>query len=258
MSAEVAEQLIRPALATPRDRSVASGPIAARELRRDHDGVWRRYLRLQDSGFLPRALLPDAADMRLRLLPEGMAAGAGDALIYGATPEPDGWQLRRIGRSDADLFQFAPDLPLLLGAFADGWRKGEAVFHLPCQPGQMNPACGAADPSEGEMAGRLVMQSGSGRTRAACIWLVAAEADEVVGAEGVTLSGPERAEGGRVWRISGHGPLKVGVGHRFEIDTSAAHEVPDARLVPVGAILPSWRTESDRGPVYLGMPQGTR
>jgi hypothetical protein len=256
MSAEVAEQLIRPALAAARERPVVSGPLATRELRRDHAGRWHWYLRLQDAGFLPKALLRDAADLRLRLLPEGTAASGSGALIYSATPEPDGWQLRRIGGSGAASFQFRPDLPFILGAFADGRRMGEVLIS-PSLPSLADEPSfwRAADPSEGETAARLVMQSGSGRTRAACLWLAAAETDEVAGAEGVTVDGSQFTDGGRVWRISGHGLLKVGVRHRFNIVTLAAHEAPDARLVPVGAILPGWRTERDRGPVYLGTPQ---
>ena len=99
MSPEIAEQLIRPALGSARGvRTVAGGPLASRELRRDQSGCWRWFLRLNEEGFLPHALLPGADGLRLRLLPVGGAIETMDAPVYLAAPEPGGWRVRRFGQ----------------------------------------------------------------------------------------------------------------------------------------------------------------
>jgi len=257
MSPEVAEQLIRPALGGARGRNAVPGPLAVRELCRDEAGRWRWFLRMHDDGFLPELLLPAASDLRLRLLPVGAAASAPDAPVYTATPaDQGGWQVRRIGRRGAAVLPLEPQVPFVLGAFADGRPKGEIVI----APGVPVPAEApslwrAADPSEGSGATRLVSQPGSGRTRAPCLWLLGSEAAEAVAGEGVSLEGPEPVAGGNLWRVSGRGLLSLGTQHRFRIEIAAAEETPEARLVPVGEVLPVWRIEQERGLVYRGKPR---
>ena len=213
-------------------------------------------MRLRDSGFLPQLLLAAAAGMRLRLLPVGPAASSGEAPVYSATPDEGGWQVRRIGRAGAALLPLDPQVPFVLGAFADGRPKGEIV----AAPGIPIPAEApslwrAADPSEGSGATRLVSQPGSGRVRAPWLWLLGSEAEEAAAGEGVSLEGPEPVAGGRLWRVSGRGLLSLGMQHKFRVETAAADEAPEARLAAVGEVLPVWRTERYGGLAYRGKPQ---
>lgn len=256
MSPEVAEQLIRPALGSARGRTAAPGPLAVRELCRNEAGKWHWFLRLHDAGFLPEVLLPGAADLRLRLLPVGAAISATEAPVYAATPDQGGWQVRRIGRSGVALLPFEPQVPFVLGAFADGRPKGEIVVASGgVTPAEAPSLWRAADPSEGSGATRLVSQPGSGRARAPCLWLLGSETTEAAAEEGVALHGPEPVAGGKLWRVSGRGLLSLGAEYRFRIETCAAEEAPEARLVPVGEVLPAWRTERERGLVYRGKPR---
>ena len=257
MSPEIAEQLIRPALRSTRGvRIVAGGPLVVRELRRDQAGCWRWFLRLNEDGFLPDALLPGADGLRLRLLQVGEATETVDAPVYLAAPEQGGWRIRRFGHSGATLIPFAPRIPFILGAFADGRRKGEVVI-APAIPGpeEAPTLWRAADPVEGTAATRLVPQPGSGRARAPFLWILTSGSAVPAAGEGLSLEGPEAAADGQLWRVSGCGTLAVGTGHRFRIETAALDEAPEARLVPVGEILTGWRTEQDRGPVYRGRPR---
>ena len=139
MSPEIAEQLIRPALGSARGvRTVAGGPLAVRKLRRDQAGCWRWFLRLNEDGFLPDALLPGADGLRLRLLAVGGAIETADAPVYLAAPEPGGWRVRRFGRSGRTSIPFAPLIPFILGAFADGRKKTEVVI-APGVPDRTRP-----------------------------------------------------------------------------------------------------------------------
>jgi hypothetical protein len=256
MSSDIAEQLIRPALGSARGRPAVHGPLAIRELCRDQAGKWDWFLRLHDTGFFPDMLLPEAADLRLRLLPASALISGTEAPVYTATPDQGGWQLCRIGRRGTVLLPLEPQTPFVLGAFADGRPKGEIVV----APGIAMPAEApsfwrAADPSETIEATRLVAQPGSGRAKAPCLWLLGSEAAEAKAGDGISLHGPEPVAGGKLWRVSGRGSLSLGVEHCFRIETSASEEAAEARLVPVGEVLPNWRIERDRGLVYRGMPR---
>jgi hypothetical protein len=256
VSPEIVEQLIRPALGSAHGRIIATSPLALRELRRNPAGAWNWFLRLNDEGFLPELLLPMAANLRLRLLPVGSAASAIEAPVYSATPDNGGWQLRRVGRKGMALLPLEPHIPFVVGAYADGRPKGEIIVapEIPV-PAEAPSLWRAADPSEAGEPTRLVCQPGSGRTRAPFLWLLGSETAQVVAGEGVSVEGPEAILGGRLWRVCGHGPLSLGSEHRFRIETAALEEAPEAHLVPVGEVLPGWRTERDHGLIYRGRPR---
>ena len=78
---------------------------------------------------------------------------------------------------------------------------------------------------------------------------------EAAAGGGVSLEGPEPVAGGRLWRVSGRGLLSLGTQHKFRVETAAADEAPESRLVPVGEALPVWRTERYGGLVYRGKPR---
>jgi hypothetical protein len=256
MSPAIAEQLIRPALGGERRSTPSAGPLATRELCRDDGGCWRWFVRLRDEGFLPEMQLPDAEGLRLRLLPTGAAAVNAEAVVWAATPDQKGWQVRRIGRTGGSLMPLAPDVPFVLGAFADGRPRGEVVVTAGLPDACVAPTLWrAADPADGADAVRLVAQPGTGKARAACLWVLGPETVSAAVHGCIAIVGPEPVAGGRLWRVSGQGMLSFGSQHRFEIETSAAEEAPEARLVPVGRVLSVWRTERDRGLVYCGRPQ---
>ena len=257
LSPEILERLIRPALHSERGgHSQTGGPLATRELHHGETGGWNWFVRVANDGFLPDVLLPGASDLRLRLLPMGAAAEHAATLVYSATPDQGGWQIRRFGRLGATLIPLPTDIPLVLGAYADGRPKGEVVIapDLP-SPADAPSFWRAADPSEGQAARRLVPQPGSGRARAPLLWLLTSETAEPQAAEGLSLAGPESVPGGRLWRVAGRGTLTIGTRHVFRIQTEAETEQPEARLVPVGEVLPGWRMERDKGLVYRGLPK---
>lgn len=256
MSPQIAEQLIRPVLGGLRGRAATTGPLTSRELRRDELGRWHWFLRLNGEGFLPYVLLPEAADLRFRLVPVGASATSAEAPVYAATPDQGGWHLRRIGRNGPAVVALDPDVPFVFGAFADGNAKGQVVVapSLP-DPAEAPSLWRAADPAEGEAATRLVVQPGSGRTKATCIWLLTSETAPVTGKPGVILVGPQPATVGRMWRVSGQGTVAIGTQHSFRLETAAEDEAAEARLVTAGAILRNWRTARERDVIYLGTPR---
>src|SRR5271165_4195567 len=255
MSPQIAEQLIRPALSGARGQTATIGPLASRELRRDESGRWHWFLRLRGDGFLPHVLLSGAADLRFRLVPVGASGASAEAPVYAATPDQGGWQLRRIGRNGPALVPLDPDAPFVLGAFADGQPKGEVVVtpSLP-DPADAPSLWRAADPADGDTATRLVVQPGSGRTTARCIWLLAPETALVTAEPNVLLFGPQPAAGGTLWRLSGKGTVSVETHYSLCLETSAQEESAEARLVAAGEILRTWRTERERDVIYLGPP----
>lgn len=257
LSPEILEQLIRPALQSERDgHRPTGGPLATRELHQNETGRWDWFLRVANEGFLPDVLLPGASDLRLRLLPLGVAAERAATLVYTAAPDQGGWQLQRFGRSGVSLIPLPADIPFALGAYADGRPKGEVVIapDLPT-PADAPSFWRAADPSEGQDARRLVSQPGSGRARAAFLWLLASKTATPIAEEGVSLADPQDIPGGKLWRVAGRGTLTISTGHSFRIETVAETEELEARLVPLGDVLRGWRTERDRGLVYCGMPR---
>ena len=251
MTEEIAETLIHPAILAERDTSfTTSGPLCKRELRLDHTGKWQGYLIFEHDGWLPDELFKDSVGRRLRMMPSG--SDSVDGLVYSAAPEEGGWRLRRFGNRRKSEFPYDPQIPFSLVAYEDGQSKGEAVIDPGMPAADAAPSFWGAAESEGnaEEFARLVPRSGSGKTRKAFIWVHAAEDVEPVADEGLTLAKSEAAPGGRLWRASGKGVLKLG-DTQYRIETKSEDETPDAALIPSGRILLGWRRSGNR-PVYLG------
>ena len=250
MTPEIAETLIHPALRAEREALTALlGPLSKRELRRDETGTWYGYLALSDDGWLPAALFPGAEELRLRLLSTGTTPI--DGLTYSAAPEDNGWRLRRFGSSGRVTVPFHPQEPFALAAFADGRMKGEAVIDpgLPA-PNEAPSFWGIADRNEGTAAQRLIPLPGGGRTRAACLWILAPE-DMVPEVDaGLLLEELETAPDGFLWRISGKGSLGLGK-RRYRVETGAEDEGSEARFTAFGEIFRGWRLEGNT-PIYRG------
>ena len=255
ISPAVVETLIRPALAAECGAlTLTERQLATRELHRDIAGRWHGRLRLVDQGWLPSVLLPVEPGLRLRLLPLGAASQTGEALVFSATPETGGWQLRRFGKSGTALVSLSPEVPFALAAFADGRPKGEVVLDPGLPAADEAPSLWrAADPADGADALRLVPQAGAGVARAAHLWLLAPDAVTPMATLGLSLAGSDPAPGGQLWRLAGTGSLAVGT-RTFRIQTGAETEAPEARLVAVGPMLRGWRQARDGGVVHCGEP----
>lgn len=250
MTPEVAETLIHPALRAEREFPSALRRLSCkRELRRDETGTWHGYLTLGNDGWLPQALFPGAEKLRLRLLPTGTRSIEG--LVYSAAPEDKGWRLRRFGSTGETVLPFHPSEPFALAAFADGQMKGEAVVDpgLPT-PDEAPSFWGAADRIGGAEAQRLIPLSNVGKTRSACLWVLASEDMVPEPDTGLMLEDPGTAPDGLLWRISGKGALDLGK-RRYRIETGAEDEAPEARFMASGRILNGWRLEGNR-PIYQG------
>ncbi len=250
MTPKIAETLIHPALRAERESpSAVPGPLCKRELRRDETGAWHGYLALNDDGWLPASLFPDAEELRLRLLPTGTKSI--DGLTYSAAPEGRGWRLRRFGAPGGVPFPFHPQEPFTLTAFADGRMKGEAVIDPGVPAPEEAPSFWrSVDRTEGTAAQRLTSLSSGGKTRAACLWLLTSPDVDPETDTGLRLEEPEIAPGGFLWRISGKGSLELGKRH-YRIETDSEDEAPEARFTVSGKILRGWRLERD-APLYRG------
>ena len=250
MTPEIAETLIRPALRAERDsHSVAARPLCGRELCRDETGCWRGYLILHDEGWLPARIFPGAEDLRLRLLPTGK--GSIEGLIYSATPEGEGWRLRRFGKTGRAAGPFSPHEPFGLAAFADGRPKGEAIIDAGLlAPAEAPSFWRAVERNEEAEADQLVPLPGAARTKAPCLWLLAPNDVEPEVDAGLTLDEIETAADGFLWRISGKGTLRLGES-RYRVETKADEDAPQARLFAFGNISRGWRLDGNT-PVYLG------
>ena len=252
MSAEIAESLIRPALQTERDAApLRRRAVGVRELRRSETGTWHGCLRVNDESWVPGDQFPGAGDLRLRLLPlDGHSAGR---LVFSAVPESDGWRVRPIGRRADLTIPLAPDAPFALAAYADGRSKGSAVVDAGLPPAAEVPVFWrSADPKDGADSIRLVPLSGSGRTRSACLWVLAAEDLQSEAGPGLVLQSVESAQGGRLLRVSGKGELGLG-DRRYRIETGADEDTADVRLFATGRWLHNWQMGGSV-PVYRGMP----
>ena len=250
MTPEVAETLIHPALRAEREApSALRGLPCKRELRRDETGTWHGYLTLGNDGWLPQALFPGAEKLRLRLLPTGTRSIEG--LVYSAAPEDKGWRLRRFGSTGEMTFPFHPSEPFALAAFADGQIKGEAVVDpgLPA-PDEAPSFWGATDRIGGAEAQPLMPLSNVGKTRSACLWILAPEDMVPEPDTSLMLEGPDTAPDGLLWRISGKGVLDLGK-RRYRIETGSEDEAPEARFMASGRILSGWRLEGST-PIYRG------
>lgn len=251
MTPEIAESLIHPALRAERNiRTADAGPICGRELRLGENGRWHGYLVLHDNGWLSGGHFPSARDLRLRLLPTEACIAEGGA--YNATPEENGWRLRRLGRAGRTAIPLRPDIPFALAAFADGKPKGEAVIATGvASPIEMPTFWRAANLGEGDASERLTPLTGAARTQGRCLWVLVSECDEPEASEGLTLDEVEAAQGGFLWRISGRGVLRVGES-RYRVETGAEEDAPEAHLFAFGDILRGWRLLGGNTPVYRG------
>ena len=250
MTKEIAHSLISPALRAERSiRPVAIGPLCGRELRRGASGSWQGYLCLHDNGWLHERYFPDAMGLRLRLLSAG--SGVTEGFAYNATPEEQGWQLRRLGKAGRTSVRVNPNVPFAFSAFADGQPKGEAVI----DPGLPHPIeapsvwC-PAELSDGESADRLTPLMGPAQTRGPCLWILTPENEEPEAGDGLSLDEVETAPDGYLWRLSGKGALQVGE-KRYRIQTGAEEDAPEARLLAFGETLRGWRLGGNI-PVYWG------
>ena len=250
LSPEIAESLIRPALQTERDALPnRKRAVGVRELRRSETGTWHGCLRVNDESWLPGDQFPGAGDLRLRLLPlDGQYAGR---LVFSAVPESDGWRVRPIGRRADLTIPMAPDAPFALAAYADGRSKGSAVVDAGLPPAAEVPGFWrSADPKDGVDSIRLVPLSGSGRTRSACLWVLAAADLQPEAGPGVVLQSVDSAPGGRLLRLSGKGILGLG-DRRYRIETGADENMADVRLFASGRWLHNWQMGGSV-PVYRG------
>ena len=253
MTPAVAKSLIVPALrAARRTAAEVAGPLCRRELRQDADGNWHGYLILAETGWLPAAYWPAAKGLRLLMIP----AGAGDlgGIRFIATPEGDGWDVRRGGPVARATARWALERPFALTAFSDGDDQGQAVV----EPGLPSPveAPGlwrAADPDAGAGATRLAPYAGRGHTRGSRLWLLAPEDVEPEVDDSLHLEEMEKAPGGWLWRVSGVGELRLG-DRRFGIRTAADEESPEARLLAYGPALAAWQLAAGI-PVHRGEVQ---
>ncbi len=250
MTPEIAESLISPALRAERNfRPVDSGPLCERKLRLGADGCWRGYLHLHDNGWLQERCFPDAADLRLRLLATG--SNASEGVAYNATPEEQGWRLRRLGKGNRASIPLDPDVPFVFSAFADGQGKGEAVI----DPGIPRPAENpsfwrAAETSDGTSSDCLMPVTGVARTRGPCLWVLLSGDETPEPSDGLSLDEKETAPNGFLWRLSGKGTLDTG-GKRYRVETGAEEDAPEARLFAFGRLLRGWRLGGNI-PVYHG------
>lgn len=251
MSQDVADKLIRPALRSERKAVVSSGPLAWRSLVRSEAAGWRPLLRITDQGVLASTMLPEADGLRLRLMPTGAATEKAGAIIFGTTPEDNGWILRRIaGAGTASIF-LELDVPFSLSAFADGRLVGEVEITPALPSPDEAPSLWRAVEGYPE---ELLPLSGGGKTRAPHVWLLTAADIRPSPGEGLVLSESEPATGGVLWRISGSGVLRLGA-RSWHIATGSNEEAPDARLLVHGETLPGWRLAVSGGQIFCGKPQ---
>jgi hypothetical protein len=257
LSREVADALIRPALRTERKTLVTTGAIAWRALVYDEVmETWKAVVRLADQGVLAAEMLSQATGLRVRLLPTGAASERAGSIVYNASPDEDvGWSLRRIGGAGTVTIPLALDTPFTLSAFADGRPVGEVdvvpATTLPEEaPSLWRPA---ARTESGGTPEELLPLSGQGRTRSSQIWLLTATDAVPVAGEGLHLSEPHAAPGGRLWAISGAGEIRVGE-QRWQVATGA-EEDPSDTLIVQGKTLPVWRLAGNGGHVFQGTLQ---
>ena len=250
MGPEIAESLIRPALQTARDAAPAwKRAVGVRELRRSEAETWHGCLRVSDESWVPGYRFPEAKDLRLRLLP--LLGQSGERLVFSAVPESDGWRVRPIGRRADLTIPLAPDAPFALAAFADGRSKGSAVIDAGLPTAAEAPGFWrSADPKESADANRLVPLSGNGRTRSACLWVLAPEDVQPEAGSGVGIESVESAPGGKLLRVSGKGVLQLGH-RRYRIETGADEDTPDVRLFASGRSIRSWHLGGNI-PIYCG------
>lgn len=256
LSREAADSLIRPALRTERARPAASGPLVWRALVRDDtSGRWRAVVRLAAEGALARDLLPEAAGLRLRFLPIGLAAGSGSvSLVYSATPQEGGWELRRMGSRGEAVLPLALTIPLILGGYADGRAQGEVDIAPAMPPADEDPSFWtAAETAADDDAPSELRPAGVPRTRGQRLWLLTAADQVPVAGEGVSLGDPQNTDSGMLWHVTGTGRIKVG-DRTWSVVTGTDEESPARVIIPQGPTLADWRLAGSGGHVFLGQP----
>ena len=130
MTNQTAEFPIDPALRAERRIPSSLGrPLCRRELRCDDIGIWHAYLTVGDHGWLPARTFPGPEDVRLRPIPLKF-----DGLVYIATPEQEGFRLRRFNYTGEESRAFNLQDSFVLKAFADGRIKGETVIDAGLSP----------------------------------------------------------------------------------------------------------------------------
>lgn len=248
LSAQVLDELIRPALAAERPRPARAEAPVTRQLRRAADGPgWRGIAAIAGGALLPALLLPkvDRA-LRLRLMTEG-------GLSFLGQPEAEGWRLVQQGGAGETLLPLAPSVPVVLSAFVDGRKRADAVL----DPGLPAPEDAATlwRPQDAQTSDPdiLLPLSGRGRTRAAKVFLLAGLEDRPVGDDGVVLDPPQPAPGGLLWPISGSGRVMLG-DTAFAVQTGCDSEAPIPRLLALGPCLQGF-TGPAGVPVHLGQPR---
>lgn len=247
---ETLTSLIRPALHEVRRASPPMGSLCCRELARDRRGQWHFRLALREEGWLPDGLLPHAAKLRLRLLPT--ASDTLTRVVYGAEPGRGGWNVRRLsGREESIAFPL--DRPFALTAFADGRKRGEAVIDagIP-RPAEVPSLWRAATPADGASTADRLIPLATGRTRAPCLWLLAADEADIEADETLTLTPSGPAADGRLWRINGKGTVRVD-SRRYRLTTSAETDAPEARIFAFGETMGRWLL-GGAIPVHQGEP----
>lgn len=242
------EALIRPALRAVRGEARRpSGFVFHRELRRRADGGgWVGYAAVNDGAVLAARFLDDA-DPSLRLRLQMLADGDGPGLSFLGVPEPGGWRLVRTGGGAEAAVRLPPDRPLILAAFADGRPMGEALVDTGLPLPEVAPSFWRALDAEEDPPVRLERLTGSARTRAARLWLLAGPDAQPIAGGSVTLGTPRPAPGGQLWPITGSGTVTV-VGQELRVATGAESETLPHRLHVFGRVLPRWRTEGGQIP----------
>lgn len=257
-SPETINRLIVPALQIERveRRDCApEGGLVARELRRDIEGCWRGFIRFAEEAWVPGALLPDARDLRLRLIPSGALAASEAAPSLFAVPEGDGWRTRLVGRSRTAVISLALSAPVHFAALDDGRSKGEIELDggLPDPTDAITlwrPATTYDGASED-----LLSLSPSGSTRAPFLFALGPAGARPTASGGLSLAEePQPTESGELWRVSGKGEIAFG-DFRLKIETAADTDAPQARLFAFGRVFPGWKTARGAGNVFLGCPR---
>ena len=247
MTNQTAEFPINPALRAERRIPSSLGrPLCRRELRCDDIGIWRAYLTVGDHGWLPARTFPGPEDVRLRLIPLKF-----DGLVYIATPEQEGFRLRRFNYTGEESRAFNLQDSFALKAFADGRIKGETVIDAGLSPPDEVPSFWrAGDQDNAAAAQRLVLLSGVTRTRTSCLWVLTSQDTIAQLGDGLKLEDPEEAPGGCLYRPSGNGIITLG-SRSYRIAAKSQDDVRETRMLPIGDILGRWRFKRCL-PVYQG------
>ena len=152
-----------------------------------------------------------------------------------------------VGKTGAAAIPIDVATPVAYTAFADAQQKGELALDTGLPPPVDTPSLWRpSDTNTGDLAETLAPLPGEGRTRASSLWVLASQDARPEASEGVSLQGPEPADGGAVWRVSGKGLLKLGAS-RYSIETGAEEESSEARRPPLATFFPDGRLCAELG-----------